>query len=287
MQPIRKVAFVVNQQKPGAADLARTLLRMAKKAGATTKVAYDFPLQTTFLRGCDACCVIGGDGTMLGVAHEAARKQIPIIGVNQGSLGFLTTYSPDEARAHFGQLLDGDYQIASRSLLDCTTGRGRHDIALNEVLIKDEVNSRLVQLEVFADGDLVTTYNCDGLLFASSTGSTAYNLSAGGPIIHPDAAVIALTPICPHTLSNRTIIFREGTQLQINHHAERTRLMVAMDGQRHLVATHGVPIEVSTSKLRLPLVQRRDYSHFQVLRSKLKWNGGFAERTSGRARCSS
>jgi NAD+ kinase len=277
MPPIRKIAFVVNEQKPGAAALGRALLRVARQTGATTKLTPHFPLRAGYLRGCHACCVIGGDGTLLGVVHEAVRTQTPIIGVNQGSLGFLTTYTPDEAAAHFAQLLAGDYVLTSRALLDCRAGNGQHDLALNEVLIKDEINSRLVRLEVFADGDLVTDYACDGLIFTTPTGSTAYNLSAGGPIIHPDAAVVALTPICPHTLSNRTIIFREGVKLQVYNRSASARLLVAMDGQRHLVATYDAPITIRIARCRLPLVQRRDYSHFSVLRTKLKWSGGFAE----------
>ena len=282
LQPIQKVAFVVNRHKTGATKLAQDLRGLARKTGARTKLTDRFPLHAGFLNGCDACCVIGGDGTLLGVVDEAARKQIPIIGVNQGSLGFLTTYSADEARAHFGQLLGGDYRIAWRSLLDCATGRGGHDLALNDVLIKSEINSRLVRLEVVADGELVTDFYCDGLIFTTPTGSTAYNLSAGGPIIHPEAGVIALTPICPHTLSNRAIIFREGVRLQVFNRSKSSRLMVAMDGQHGLVATHGAPIEIKISRLKLPLIQRRDYSHFSVVRTKLRWSGGFAESTSTR-----
>src|SRR5262249_28113680 len=153
-----------------------------------------------WLNGCDACCVIGGDGTLLGVARESARAQVPIIGVNRGSLGFLTTFSDDEALVHFAGLLGGAFHIDHPTMLDCSTRPGLHDLALNDVLIKDEVNLRLVRLEVVADGKLVTEYTCDGLIFSTPTGSTAYNLSASGPIVHPSAGVIAITPICPHTL---------------------------------------------------------------------------------------
>src|SRR5882757_2772140 len=215
MKPIRKLAFVVNEEKAGAPELARELTIMARSAGVTFKSTTRFPLPRGYLRGCDACCVIGGDGTLLGVAREAVREQVPIIGVNRGSLGFLTTFSADEARAHFAGLLGGAYQIAQRSMLDCCTGPGSHDLALNDVLIKDEVNSRLVRLEVVADDEIVTEYTCDGLIFSTPTGSTAYNLSAGGPIIHPASEVIAMTPICPHTLSNRSIIFRHNVRLRV------------------------------------------------------------------------
>ncbi|HWZ94699.1 MAG TPA: NAD(+)/NADH kinase [Opitutaceae bacterium] len=277
MQPIRKLAFVINEQKPGAAELARALMAIAKKAGAKIKHTAEFPLPAGYLKGFDACCVIGGDGTLLGVARESAEAQVPIIGVNRGSLGFLTTFSADEARSQFAALLDGAYQVAWRSLLDCSTGPGQHDLALNDVLIKDELNLRLVRLEVFADDELVTEFSCDGLIFCTPTGSTAYNLSAGGPIIHPGAEVIAMTPICPHTLSNRSIIFQHDVRLRVHNRNDGSRLLVAVDGRHNRATCETAPVEICLSKLKLPLAQRVDYSHFSVVRTKLKWSGGVTE----------
>ena len=276
MNPIRKLAFVINADKAGAPALARELMVTARSAGVTIKQTTRFPLPRGWLRGSDACCVVGGDGTLLGVARESARAQVPIIGVNRGSLGFLTTFSADEARTQFADLLGGAFRVDYRAMLACSTGHGTHDLALNDVLIKDEVNSRLVRLEVFADGELVTDYICDGLIISTPTGSTAYNLSAGGPLLHPGAPVIALTPICPHTLSNRSIILREGVKLRVFNRSAESRLLVAMDGQRDLKVSARSPVEISTAKLRLPLAQRADYSHFSVVRTKLGWSGGFA-----------
>ena len=277
MQPIRRLAFVVNEQKAGAAELAQVLMTAARRAGVEFIHTEHFPLPEDWLKGFDACCVIGGDGTLLGVVKVAARAQVPVIGVNRGSLGFLTTFSAEEARAHFADLLAGSYRIARRSLLDCSTGPGQHDLALNDVVIKDEINSRLVRLEVYAGDELVTDYYCDGLIFTTPTGSTAYNLSAGGPLIHPAAEVIAMTPVCPHTLSNRSIIFRHDVKLRVYNRMEHSRLLVAMDGQRNLTFCQGSPVEISISPLKLPLVQRVDYSHFTVVRTKLQWSGGAAE----------
>ena len=274
MKPIRKLAVVVNEQKAGAPELARELVVLAKREGVKLKETAKFPLPKGYLRGCDACCVIGGDGSLLGVAREAAEAKVPIIGVNRGGLGFLTTFSAEEARLDFAALLGGAFRIDHRAMLDCSTGRGAHDLALNDVLIKDEVNSRLIRLEVFADGELVTEYMCDGLIFSTPTGSTAYNLSAGGPIVHPGAGVIAMTPICPHTLSNRAIIFREGVKLRVFNRSKGSRLLVAVDGQRNLKADARSPIEITVARRRLPLAQRANYSHFAVFRAKLKWSGG-------------
>lgn len=281
MSPLKTLAFVVNARKSGAAELARGLMDLAEQRGIRISYTEEFPVPAGFLKGCCACCVIGGDGTLLGVVAEASREQVPIIGVNRGSLGFLTTFSADEIRSQFPALLQGDFKVHRRSLLECSACRGQHDLALNDVLIKDERQSRLVRLEVFADDELVTEYFCDGLIFSTPTGSTAYNLSAGGPLIHPDAGVIAMTPICPHTLSNRSIIFRRDVKLRVQNRSESLRLLVVMDGQRSLLSCDDAPIDITVSRQELPLVQRLDYSHFSVMRAKLKWSGGYTESGKG------
>jgi NAD+ kinase len=163
-------------------------------------------------------------------------------------------------------------------MLDCATGPGSSDLALNDVLIKDEVNSRLVRLEVFADDELVTDYLCDGLIFSTPTGSTAYNLSAGGPILHPGSGVIVMTPICPHTLSNRAIIFRDDVRIRVHNRSPGSRLLVAMDGQRNLRVSGHSPVTIALARRRLPLAQASDYSHFNVVRQKLQWSGGFSAK---------
>ncbi len=279
MPPIRRLAFVVNHEKPGAAKLARELIAIARTVGVRRiKSRPARKLPRGYFKGSDAGCIIGGDGTLLGAVSEAASAGIPLIGVNQGSLGYLTSFSPDEARACFADVLLGHYRVAPRTLLECRTGPRRRDLALNDVLIKAEVNSQLVRLEVRADGELVTDYVCDGLVLSTPTGSTAYNLSAGGPIIHPAAGVIAMTPICPHTLSNRTIVFEDGVKLSIRNFSPGSPLLVALDGQRNRAVVKGSMIEVTVARRRLGLVQLRDYTHFGVMRAKLKWSGGLTDK---------
>ncbi|HEY5227083.1 MAG TPA: NAD(+)/NADH kinase [Opitutaceae bacterium] len=278
MKPIRSLAFVVNADKPGAEELARVLVAAAKSKGVKLKQTTRFPVPAGFLKGFDACCVIGGDGTLLGIVREAADQGVPIIGVNRGTLGFLTTFSPDEARLDFDKLLRGDFRQDNRTMLDCSVEGGPASLALNDVLIKDELTTRLVHLEVFADDELVTDYLCDGLIFSTATGSTAYNLSAGGPIIHPSANVIAMTPICPHTLTNRSIIFRDSVKLRVHNRTFGTRVLVGIDGHTELRASTDQAINIVIAKERLALAQKRDYSHFAVVRTKLKWSGGAAER---------
>ena len=276
---IRTLALIVNAQKAGAPDLARALLAIAQKAGVATRITETFPAPAGFLKNCDACCAIGGDGTLLGIAADAAREQVPVIGVNRGNLGFLTTFTADEARAGFADLLAGNFQLSRRSLLQCKIGATASRpaplalTALNDIVIKDERNSHLVRLEVLADGEHITDYLSDGLILSTPTGSTAYNLSAGGPLIHPSAEVIAMTPICPHTLTNRTIIFRQDVCLQIRNRDEQARLLAGADGLQSPVPCGDAPIEITLSPCRLALVQRPDYSHSSVVRQKLKWSG--------------
>jgi NAD+ kinase len=278
MKPIRSLAFLINAAKPGAVGVARELVAIARAKGVRMRRTTRFPLPRGFLRGCDACCVIGGDGTLLEAVREAALYRVPIIGVNRGSLGFLTVFSPEEARAEFAGLLSGAFSVDNRAMLSCSVGRGPANLALNDVLIKDELNARLVNLEVFADGKLVTDYLCDGLIFATATGSTAYNLSAGGPIVHPDADVIAMTPICPPTLTNRSIIFRDSVRIRVLNRTRGARVLVGVDGRGDIKAGADEPIRISIAKGRLPLVQPKGYSHFSVVRTKLMWSGGAAER---------
>jgi NAD+ kinase len=281
MPPLRHLAFVINASKDGAADIADDLEARSRAAGVETRRSEAYPLPAGFLDGVDACCVIGGDGTLLGIVGEAARAGVPVIGVNRGSLGFLTTFSAEEARLHWAELLAGGGGLVQRALLACRTSPDHEDLALNDILIKDERNSRLVRLEVTANDELVTEYHADGLIFTTPTGSTAYNLSAGGPLIHPAANVIALTPVCPHTLSNRAIIFRDDVTLKVFNRGEGSRLLVAFDGQRNLQVTKTSPLVITLSPRRLTLVQWPRHEHFHVVRTKLKWAGSSAQRPAG------
>jgi len=277
MPVIRRLVFVVNESKPGAASLAAELTRVCAAAGVQAQELTAFPLPTGAFDGFDACCVIGGDGTLLGVVHEAARAQVPVIGVNRGSLGFLTTFASAELEARFREILHGNFRVDHRALLKCSTPNGG-GLALNDVLIKHEAPSKIAHLAVHADGELVTDYFCDGLILSTPTGSTAYNLSAGGPIIHPAARAIALTPICPHTLSNRAVIFPDTVCLRIESCGRDSGLRLALDGHSNQIVCASGPVEISLAEVRLLLAVPGDYQHFGVVRTKLKWSGDIRER---------
>jgi NAD+ kinase len=277
MPAIRRLAFIVNDSKPGAAVLARALADTCRESGVDVRISSVFPLPLGTLDDVDACCVIGGDGTLLGVVREAARTQVPIIGVNRGSLGFLTTFASNDIEGRFREILRGNFRVDQRSLLECSTRHGG-GIALNDVLIKHEAPSSIVHLAVDADGELVTDFFCDGLIFSTPTGSTAYNLSAGGPLVHPAARVVALTPICPHTLSNRTVVFPDTVRLRVANCGRDSGLRVSLDGHSNQIVCPSGPIEISMAKIRLPLAVPENYEHFSVVRTKLKWSGDVRER---------
>lgn len=275
-KPIKRLAFVLNQLKTGASELLHGLRTIAQEHGVEIRETSQFPVPDGFLEGMDACCVIGGDGTFLSVAAESTRRQVPLIGVNRGTLGFLTTFTAEEIEETLAAVLDGAYKIRSRGLLECRAHEGHTDLALNDVVIKAASVSKIVNLNVFADDEFVTTYVCDGLIFSTPTGSTAYTLSAGGPLVHPASRVISLTPICPHALSNRSIIFPDDVTLRVENADPGEQLLVAVDGQRNLSTSQEYPIEIRQSSLSLPIAQKVDYSHFNVVRRKLKWSGGYA-----------
>ncbi len=279
-KPIKQLAFVMNRNKSGARKLLDCLRDIAETEGVAVKETLDFPVPEGFLQGMDACCVIGGDGTFLSAASESTNWQVPIIGVNRGTLGFLTTYSSEEIEGIFPSILKGGYSIRSRGLIECGSHNGEADVALNDVVIKSASASRIVHLNVFADDEFVTTYVCDGLIFSTPTGSTAYTLSAGGPLIHPDSRVLSLTPICPHALSNRSIILPDSVELRVENASSDDQLVIAVDGQRNLSTSRDTSIRIKLSSQSLPLAQRPDYSHFKVVRRKLKWSGGYARDMS-------
>jgi NAD+ kinase len=273
MNPIQSIAFVINQMKPGTRDLADTLLELARRRGVRTRLTDAYPLPKGHLAESDACCVIGGDGTLLGVVSEAVHNQVPVLGINLGKLGFLATFGAAEVLAQFDAILSSQYEIEERRLLECAISNGKRSLALNDVVIRS-LSANLVSLDVFSNGEHVNEYNCDGLILSTPTGSTAYNLSAGGPLVHPNAPVIALTPICSHTLSNRSVIFDHGTRLEVHLHTGLRGAQVILDGVGREYIAPEFPLTVSVAEQRLLLIQCPEHSHFQLIRNKLSWGNG-------------
>ncbi len=241
----------------GRRDAARTLKDIGKAA--------------------DLIIVLGGDGTILRVAREMGGSTAPLLGVNMGSLGFLTSVRADKLTGAVREILRGDYHISERQALQTTLLRGgkRKEAhrALNDVVISRGAFSRIVRLRLSIDGELLTEYVCDGMIFATATGSTAYSLSAGGPILVPTARALIITPICPHALSNRSVIAGENSVIRCQVVSAAGELLLTVDGQVQLRMEVGDEIEVRQSSRTVQLVTPENHSYFGVLREKLKWGG--------------
>ena len=219
--------------------------------------------------------VLGGDGTMLAAARLAAPRRIPILPINMGSLGFLTSFTLDELYPALEETLAGNSSISQRVMLQAELVRAGSVIesqsALNDVVIHKGALARMIQLELNINSDFVCRYRADGLIVSSPTGSTAYSLSAGGPIVHPAVEAFIITPICPHMLTDRPVVVRDYSQLEIKMNGDAESVYLTLDGQR------GVPLEptdifrVQRAKEHLQLIQPPMKPYFEILRNKLKW----------------
>lgn len=271
MKQIERIAIVVNRAKPGAQAIADAVTALAQTRGTATLYTDEYPIPPGVMAGCDACAVIGGDGTLLSVVAESVEQDVPVFGINHGKLGFLATLSPEHLESQMDAILEGQYTLEARTLLQVNDCENVSALALNDIVIKNGRDSRLITLRVECNGALVTRYHGDGLIFATPTGSTAYNLSANGPIVHPGSHVIAMTPICPHTLTNRTVIFPYEVNLLIDAESDiMTELSV--DG-RPTPSCKRYPLRISAAPKPLRLLQPLGTSYFEILRRKLGWGG--------------
>jgi len=232
----------------------------------------------------DILIVLGGDGTLLHIAEQAALLSIPVIGINLGYLGFLTEITEMETENALGRILGGPVTIENRLMLQArliSDGRTNgHRYALNDVVINKNAQDRLLNLATRADHDSITTYRADGLIFSSPTGSTAYNLSAGGPLVHPGLAAILVTPICPFMLGSRPIIL-PADRIITTGFAKRSNTAMAqiiIDGQPAWDLRKDDILEVQAAPYPLQLITSSKRDYFSVLRTKLHW--GFQENTS-------
>lgn len=230
----------------------------------------------------DIIIVLGGDGTLLHIAETAARYSIPVLGINMGNLGFLTELTENETFRALEKILTCDVTIENRLMLRARLlsedQQTAYRYALNDVVITKNVLDRLLNLRTIADGQYITTYRADGLIFSSPTGSTAYNLSAGGPLVYPGLATITVTPICPFMLSSRPIILPADKRIKTCYEAGNMheRAQVIIDGQPFWEMKNGDELEIQTAKHFLQLVVSSTRDYFTILRNKLHW--GYQEK---------
>jgi NAD+ kinase len=246
----------------------------AQASGLTGYAAMDVPAIGTH---CDLVLVVGGDGTMLGMGRQLARYGMPLIGINQGRLGFITDIPLGSFREALEPMLAGEYEEDHRSLMQAVVVRDGHGVfeatAMNDVVVNRGATSGMVELRVEIDGHFVANQRADGLIVASPTGSTAYALSAGGPLLHPSNPGWVLVPIAPHTLSNRPIVLPDASEVTIELVSGRDA-SANFDMQSLASLLHGDRITVKRSQHRVRFLHPRGWTYFDTLRKKLHWNEG-------------
>jgi NAD+ kinase len=244
---------------------------------ATGVTGFDVLAAAEMGRHCDLAVVVGGDGTMLGIAREQARLNLPLVGINQGRLGFITDIPIDRYKDALAQMIAGDYEEEHRAMIEGGVWRDDERIfdglSMNDVVVSRGATASMVELRVDVDGDFVANLRADGLIIASPTGSTAYALSAGGPILHPGIAGWVLVPIASHTLSNRPIVLPDHGEVRITIVAGRDA-SVNFDMQSLASLLHGDQVRVRRSQYKVRFLHPRGWSYYATLRRKLRWYEG-------------
>lgn len=282
-----RVGIIANAQKNGATPVVRSTLELLERRGvpvlldqasaALVGLPSGLPV-VQLVEEVDLLVLFGGDGTILHLAREVGAKVKPIAAINIGTLGFLTLATATEIESVIDLLLEGSYAISHRQMLSVALfERGtvqEKSFALNEVAITRGEISRMVHVEVRVNGHFVTRYSGDGVIVATPTGSTAYSLSAGGPIIEPQAGVWAITPVCTHSLSSRPLVVSNAGVIELSAPPQRDRVYMTIDGQVSIPLTSESRVEIRRADFDLPLIAHPKASFFRILRQKLDWSGG-------------
>ena len=283
-RPVRTIGLIFKQHDPRVPEIVADLVPWLHAQGAEVlldealaRPVWNFAAaaHSEDLPGrADVVAVFGGDGTLLYAARLAAGSATPILGINLGSLGFLTEIKLEEARPAFQALLSGNYELEERVLLQVDVFRANRRVqsfrALNDVVINKGALARIIELEVTVDSQTVAFYRADGLILSTPTGSTAYSLAAGGPILYPTLDAFIITPICPHTLTNRPVVVPERSNIAVMlRHG--TDVMLTVDGQVGMPLEQGDHLSHYRADSTIRLVQPTGNNFFRVLREKLKW----------------
>jgi NAD+ kinase len=280
---IRSVGVAIKPGEPRALAAVRDLakwcadrdVRLVLESDAAVAVGETGVPRAAMVRDVELLVVLGGDGTLLSVARAADVAETPILGINLGTLGFLAAVSVDEMESAVARTLAGEMAIEPRLRLEVRLERARGGaerwLALNDAVVARATSSRIVDIEVRADGQLVTTYHADGLIVSTPTGSTAYSLSAGGPILLPQVGSVVLTPICPHALTQRPLVLPDSMRIEVAVHARSGDVQLSVDGQEGATIGEGDRVVVERSAHPARLVVPPGRSRFELLRAKLRW----------------
>lgn len=290
---MRRVGVIVKRDKPEAVTLACELTGWLCELGVRPVMLSSEPTVTAVVLAAvpevellpeaelgaavELLVVLGGDGTLLYGAGLVADHGVPVLGVNLGRLGFLTTCGAPEARATLKAALAGELRVDERTRIQVRLRSGDEVVTravINDAVISQSAMARLIELDTWLAGARITTYRADGLIVSTPTGSTAYNLSAGGPIVYPTVSAMVLTPICPHTLTNRPLVVGVDELLTVEVVGEAASVMLTLDGQWARPFRKGDRVEMTRAPRPLKLLATPGVSTFEVLRGKLGWGGG-------------
>ena len=224
----------------------------------------------------DCAIVIGGDGSLIEVARTLWEKDVPILGINMGTLGYLTEVEVNHIEEDLNQMLAGDYVFEERMMLKGTLEDGTQDVALNDIVVSRKVELRIIHFRLFVNGELLNSYEADGVIISTPTGSTAYNLSAGGPVVEPTASLIVITPICSHALNTRSIVLSSEDEIMIEigegRNGSREEVYVTFDGADRMIMETGAKIMVRRADARTKILKLNKVSFLETLRRKMKGN---------------
>lgn len=287
--PFQTIGLIGKYGDPGVADTLKTLsnhlqarrrhvLLDANSAQLLPGHGLETAERATIGARCDLAIIVGGDGTLLNAARSLADHDVPLLGINLGRLGFLADVLPADMTQTLDAILSGDYQSEERLMLHARIEREGQRVgeaeALNDIVIHKWEVARMIELETYIDGHFVNKHRSDGLIVATPTGSTAYALSGGGPILHPALDTIVLVPICPHTLSYRPIVVDAASEIEVVVNVStHTQAQVTCDGQINLRLMPGDRVFIRRKERKIRLIHPAGYDYFEILRVKLGWGG--------------
>ena len=271
---IRKVGVIPRKFSPKINQTGRELINWLNARGITASMDDINP-------DVDMLVILGGDGTLLHVAAQAAELDIPVVGINLGDLGFLTEIAAEEMYQTLETILAGNIRIERRMMLktwktDRDGQRTKPLFSLNEVVVLKGSTARLLRMCCWADDEYIATYKADGLIFSTPTGSTAYNLSAGGPVVHAELEALLVTPICPFMLESRPVLLGPGTKISIRLAAQADEVKIMVDGRLGWILDKDDNLQVEAANKPLLIISSPQKRYFSILRNKLNWGGGSA-----------
>lgn len=231
------------------------------------------PLSKVAPSSIDIMISLGGDGTILRLIQKHSNIHAPIVGINLGSLGFMADIPITEIYPTLEDLINKNYTIQNRIMMEGFSTKGERCIAINEIVVQRAQNPSLIDLAIHVDGKYLNTFSADGIIFSTPSGSTAYSLAAGGPILTPELEAFVITPICPHTISNRPIVLMPQSEIQIQYISEYDPVEIAYDGFAHFLMSTGEVFHIRQAERRCQLIELPHHDYFSTLRKKLGWSG--------------